>query len=147
MSVKQALVLWQISPDYVLWTNPHIKVFPTPFSPFCFSGTNLHWYCAYLLQAIPEMRLTHTAVKKQSKAKQNKAVPSPRVFPRVSLCLSTITSWSFCFSSSLMPRLFTEQGKIRNFNGVWAQDHFIKWHRKEKNSQIIKPQYTTLSQK
>lgn len=40
---------------------------------------------------------------------ENKVVPSPRVFPRVSLCLSTITSWSFCFSSSLMPRLFTKE--------------------------------------
>lgn len=46
---------------------------------------------------------------------ENKAVPSPRVFPRVSLCRSTITSWSFCFSSSLMPRLFTEEEKKKEF--------------------------------
>lgn len=36
--------------------------------------------------------------------------PSPSVFPRATLCRSTITSRSFSFSSSLMPRLFTAWG-------------------------------------
>lgn len=45
-----------------------------------------------------------------SNNEENLNKPSPSVFPSVSLCLSTITSWSFCFSSSLMPRLFTERG-------------------------------------
>lgn len=35
--------------------------------------------------------------------------PSPSVFPKATLCRSTMTSRSFSFSSSLMPRLFTEK--------------------------------------
>lgn len=53
---------------------------------------------------------------KQTKALIKNYRPSPSVFPSVSLCLSTITSCSFCFSSSLMPRLFTDRGGKRGFN-------------------------------
>lgn len=44
--------------------------------------------------------------------------PSPRVFPRATLCRSTITSRSFSFSSSLMPRLFTAWGGGRQSHGA-----------------------------
>jgi len=47
-----------------------------------------------------------------------------------------------------MPRLFTEEGKIRNFNGVWGVKNFNEQHRKEwNNSQTVKPKCTTPSQK
>ena len=55
--------------------------------------------------------------------------PSPSVFPSVSLCLSTITSWSFCFSSSLMPRLFTEGGEKWRFLTFFTPTGFSLFDR------------------
>lgn len=49
--------------------------------------------------------------------------PSPSVFPKATLCRSTMTSRSFSFSSSLMPRLFTEKSGQSSMAGLMSRQY------------------------
>lgn len=70
-SVKQALVLWQISPDCVLWTNPDIKVFPNAIFTLLFFRHQSGLILWILTTSHPRNEtMTHIAVRKQNKTKR-----------------------------------------------------------------------------